>query len=584
MQLHRWGKDSGMAIRPALIGALIGAVAIAAGLESFFVVRSAPAFSPAGAATSGPVMLLLAGWATVAVGVAVRWRHPARRSWVLLIVAGLALFVAEWDSPTASPTVFSAGLALNAAGPAVIAHFALSFPSGRLSARLDQAVVAIGYAVTIGLLGLAVAATFDPASSGCGGCPTNLWLVHTDAHLSMNLSRLGLRCGLAWSGIVVIGLAWRLIASSAARRRAAGLVWALAIADLLAAAASYGHGLDRGFVGADPVQAGLWLAQAVALLLLAAATVLALVRSRHSQRGLTSLVIDLGNATRPGQLRAALAARLSDPDLVLGYPVDDGRRYVDAEARDVDLTTPRPDRAHTRLAYAGSEIAMLAHRRGILDTPEAVGELISAVYLALENERLRAEALTQLADLRSSGSRILTAGDEERRRLERDLHDGAQQRLIGLALAMRLLRSRATTAKNRLDLAESEVREAIDDLRRVASGLYPVVLRDSGLAAAFAALAEHRLLRIGDVPETRYPTVVESTAYRLVALASEGSPSTVSIDDQSATITVHLHVEGELPDLTEVRDRATTIGGQLTVSGESARSRIALVLPVAFGT
>lgn len=573
-----------MAIRPTLVGALICAVAIAAGLESFFVVRSAPGFSLAGAATSGPVMLLLAGWATVAVGVAVRWRYPARRSWVLLVVAGLALFVAEWDSPTASSALFSAGLALNAAGPAVIAHFALSFPSGRLSARLDQAVVAIGYVVTIGLLGFAVAATFDPAASGCGGCPTNLWLVHTDAHLSMNLSRLGLRCGLAWSGIVVVVLAWRLIASSAARRRAAGLVWALAIADLLAVAASYGHGLDRGFVGADRVQARLWLAQAVALLLLAAATVLALVRSRHSQRGLTSLVIDLGNATRPGQLRAALAAQLSDPDLVLGYPVEDGRRYVDAEAHDVDLTNLRPDRAHTRLAYAGSEIAMLAHRHGILDTPEAVGELVSAVYLALENERLRAEALTQLADLRSSGSRILTAGDEERRRLERDLHDGAQQRLIGLALAMRLLRSRSTTAKNHLDLAESEVREAIDDLRRVASGLYPVVLRDSGLAAAFAALAERRLLRIGDVPETRYPATVESTAYRLVALASEGSPSTVSIDDQGATITVHVDVEGELPDLAEVCDRATTIGGQLTVSGELASSRIALVLPVAFGT
>jgi signal transduction histidine kinase len=573
-----------MAIRPALVGAIIGAAAIAASLESFLVVRSAPGFSPAGAATSGPVMLLLAGWVTVAVGAGVGWSYPGRRSWVLLVVAGLALFAAEWDNPTASAAVFSTGLALNAAGPAVIAHFALSFPSGRLRARSDRAVVAIGYAVTIGLLGLAVAATFDPASAGCGGCPTNLWLVHTDAHLSMNLSRLGLRCGLAWSGVVIIVLARRLIASGAARRRAAGLVWAVAIADLLVVAASYKHGLDPGFVGADQVQARLWLAQAVALPLLAAATVLAVMRSRHSQRGLTSLVIDLGKATRPSQLRDALAARLSDPDLVLGYPVDDGRRYVDADACDVDLKNLDSDRTHTRLAYAGSEIAMLAHRRGILDTPESVGELVVALYLALENERLRAEALTQLAHLRSSGSRILSAGDEERRRLERDVHDGAQQRLIGLALAMRLLRSRATTGKKHLDLAEAEMREAIDDLRRVASGLYPVVLRESGLAAAFGALAEHRLLRIGDIPETRYPNVVETTAYRLVALASERSPSTVSINDQSAKITVQVDVEGDLLDLTEVRDRATTIGGQLTVTREPAGPRITLVLPVALGS
>jgi signal transduction histidine kinase len=572
-----------MAIRPALVGALIGAAAIAVGLESFFVVRSAPAFSAAGTAPFGPVMLLVAGWAAVAAGVVVPWRYPARRSGVLLLAAGLALFVAEWDSPTASPAMFSAGLVLNAAAPAVIAHLALSFPSGRLGARLDRAVVAIGYAVTIGMLGLAVAATFDPASSGCSACPTNLWLVHSDAHLSMNLSRVGLWCGLAWSGTVVVVLVWRLTASSAARRRASGLVCALAIADLLAVAASYGHGLDRGFVGADRAQGRLWLAQAVVQLLLAAATVLALVRSRHSQRSLTRLVIDLGNATRPGQLRAALAQRLSDPDLILGYPVDNGARYVDAEAHEVDLTNPHPGRTRTRLAYAGSEIAMLVHRRGILDTPEAVGDLVSAVYLALENERLRAEALTQLTALRSSGTRILTAGDEERRRLERDLHDGAQQRLIGLALAMRLLRSRATTAKNHLDLAESEVRDAIDDLRRVARGLYPVVLRESGLAAALAALAERRLLRIGDVPETRYPTVVESTAYRLVALATECSPSTVSINDQGEAITVRVDVEAELPDLTEVRDRATTINGQLTVSGGTAGSRIALVLPVPLG-
>lgn len=572
-----------MAIRPVVVGAFIGGAAIPVGLESFLVVRSAPAFSAAGAAPFGPIMLLVAGWAAAAAGVVVHWRSPARRSWMLLVAAGLALFVAEWDNPTASPTMFSAGLLLNAAGPAVIAHLALAVPSGRLGTRLDRAVVAIGYVVTIGVLGLSVAATFDPAASGCSACPTNLWLAYNDARLSMNLSRVGLWCSLAWSAIAVLLLVWRLIASSPARRRAGSLVWVLAIADLLAVAASYWLGLDQGFVGSGQVQERLWLAQAVALLLLAAATVLALVRSRHSQRSLTRLVIDLGNATRPGQLRAALARRLSDPDLVLGYPVDDGQRYVDAEAREVDVTNLHPGQARTRLAYAASEIATLVHRHDILDTPEAVGELVSAVHLALENERLRAEALTQLADLRSSGGRILAAGDDERRRLERDLHDGAQQRLIGLALALRLLRSRATIAKNHLDLAESEVREAIDDLRRVARGLYPVVLRESGLAAAIAALAEHRLLRIGDVPDTRYPTVVESTAYRLVALATERSPSTVSIDNHRATITVRVDVEGRLPDLTEVRDRAITINGHLIVSGGTASSRISLVLPIPMG-
>ncbi len=572
-----------MAVRLVLLGALIGAAA-AVGIESLLLVTSAPTFSAAGAAPFGPILLPVAGWAAVAAGLIQQWRYPARRSWALLVAAGFGLFITEWDSPAAgSPAVFSAGLLLNAAVAAVISHLALSFPSGRLSAQLDRAVVTSGYAITVGLLGVGVAMTFNPASTGCGSCPRNLWLVDDDAHLSSELSRVALRCGLAWTAVGAFVLCWRLIASSAARRRAAGPVWALAIADLLAVAASYRHGLDRGFVGSDAVQARLWLAQAGALLLMAVAVVLALIRSRHAQRSLTRLVIDLGNVTRPGQLRAALAERLGDPDLLVAYPVDDRQRYVDAEARDLDLTEPSPHRARTSLAYAGSEMALLLHRPGILDSPEAIGEFVSAVHLAVENERLHAEALSQLADLRSSGGRILAAGDAERRRLERDLHDGAQQRLIGLALGLRLLRSRATTAHNALELAESEVREAIDELRRVARGLYPVALRESGLAAAFAALAEHRLLRIGDVPERRYPAVVESSAYRLVTLVSEYSPVNVSIDEQDGKITVLVQIEGEPPDIAEVRDRAATLNGQLTISRGTASSRVTLVLPVPIG-
>ncbi len=136
-----------------------------------------------------------------------------------------------------------------------------------------------------------------------------------------------------------------------------------------------------------------------------------------------------------------------------------------------------------------------------------------------------------------------------------------------------------TTGKNELDLAESNVREA-GELRHIARGIYPVVLRESGPAAALAALAERRLLRIGDVPTARYPAVVESTVYRLVALASEGSPTTVSIDQHDATVTVHVDVEAELPDISGVCDRATTLNGQLSVSDEEASPRMTVVLPI----
>ena len=149
----------------------------------------------------------------------------------------------------------------------------------------------------------------------------------------------------------VLLLVWRLIVSSSARRRSAGPVWTLAIAVLVATAASYRHGLR--IVGSDVVQARLWLIQAVALLLLAAYSVFALVRSRRSQRSLTRLVIDLGKVTHPGQLQAALAERLDDPNLVVAYPLTDG--HLDADAHDVDVTHLRPDRARTSLAYDRSE-------------------------------------------------------------------------------------------------------------------------------------------------------------------------------------------------------------------------------------
>ncbi|MGH8774474.1 MAG: sensor histidine kinase [Jiangellaceae bacterium] len=147
-------------------------------------------------------------------------------------------------------------------------------------------------------------------------------------------------------------------------------------------------------------------------------------------------------------------------------------------------------------------MALLPHRRNLLGHPGFVEEVVSAAGLALENERLQAEVRAQLADLRASRARILEASDGERRRLERDLHDGAQQRLVGLALGIRLLRSRlephtAPIALPRLDDAEAELRAAVTELRRLAQGLHPAVLSDFGLATALESLAEGASLPSG---------------------------------------------------------------------------------------
>jgi len=565
-----------MPIRLALVG-----LAATLGVISAYIVGAGPGFSPASTSGHGLLVLLVVGWSLTAAAILLQWRHPTRRAWVLLGAVGCAWFVAEWDSPAApSAAVFSLGLVLYAVCPAVVAHLAFSFPSGRLAADLDRLLVVSGYVITAGVLGLGTAMTFNPRSSGCTGCPRNLWLVRDDPALSLGVDRLGIWLGLAWSIAVVLVLGWRLLASSAARRRAWGLVGGMALVDLMVVAASYGHSLGRGFLGSDSVDGQLWLAQAAALVLLAAAVPAGLVQARHSYRALARLVVDLGNATHPGKLREAIGSRLGDPDLVIAYPVDGGRRYVDAEAREVDVAALASSRASTRLTYGGSEVAVVVHRRGVLDTPESVGELASAIHLGLENERLHAEGLSQLADLRSSGGRIVAAGDEERIRLERDLHDGAQQRLIGIALALRLLRTRATTAEPGLAAAEAEVQAAVNELRLLARGLYPAVLRESGLEAALIALAERRLVRIREIPARRFPAAIEATAYLLVVRASAGSPVTVSVQNLGTELRMLVAVDGDAPDLTDVRDRTTALDGTLTSSSTECGEEVVLSLPV----
>ena len=154
-----------------------------------------------------------------------------------------------------------------------------------------------------------------------------------------------------------------------------------------------------------------------------------------------------------------------------------------------------PDRETTPIVAAGHEIAAVIHRRGLLDDPALAEEIAAAARLALEHERLHASRRAHLAELRASRARIVATADDERRRLEHDLHDGAQQRLVTLALAVRLTRRRladdAPALDDELARAERELHAAVGELRELAHGLFPAVLADEGLGAALEALGEH---------------------------------------------------------------------------------------------
>ena len=329
-----------------------------------------PGFSFAGSDAVGQVALVGPVVACLVAAVAQIWRHPDRwRTAGLVAAAALAWSLAEWDNPEAgSAWVFSLGLASFAAIPAVVLHLALADARGRLRGPAEVALVGGGYAVTVGVQGVLSAVGFDPGSTGCGACPTNLWHTDTAVGWAATVDAFGVRAGLVWSVLAVAAVLVTWLRASAALRLAKGPRWLSAAAFLGLAVASYARSLDRGFPGTEAADRRLWLVQAVALAGVAAGMLAELVRERRAEQALARVVVDLSRpASQTSSLRDALAARLGDPDLMLAFPVD-GAGLVDGSARPVHLPTTG-DRLVTPLDYGGETLAILVHRPGVARRP-----------------------------------------------------------------------------------------------------------------------------------------------------------------------------------------------------------------------
>jgi signal transduction histidine kinase len=213
------------------------------------------------------------------------------------------------------------------------------------------------------------------------------------------------------------------------------------------------------------------------------------------------------------------------------------------------------------------------HRRGLLEDPAVAAELADAARLALEHERLGALRRAQLERLRASRARIVAVADGERRALERDLHDGAQQRLATLAIAIRLARrglgDDEAALDGELDAAEQELRDALAELRELAHGLIPAVLAHEGLKPAVEALADRApSLVVGDLPSGRFAAPVESAAYFLVAEGLRrcgGGDVAVSARCDDGRLFVTLAAAGGIAGATtDLEDRVGAVGGTLT--------------------
>ena len=445
-------------------------------------------------------------------------------------------------------------------------------------------MVAFAYVGGVLVLGPLRALLFDPASQGCGQCPRNLVLLSGHGDAATTVRRTGVYLGVVWALALCLLALDRLVR---ARWRpgwpvlAAGAVYSALVATTFAASTG------RGLLWNGTLERHLWLGEAAGLVAVAAAVSWSRISSRRARSTVARLVVELAQSPPPGGLRDVLASIVGDPELVLAYPVGNSGRLVDAYGRAVD-PSGRP--AQTSVVCDGRRVAVLGHAPGLLDDQELLEHVAAAARLALENERLQAEAHARLEELRASRSRIVSTGDAERKRLERDLHDGAQQRLVALALSLRLLRSQIGTdehaAEARLAEADAELDRAIAELRELAHGIFPAVLADGGLAVAVRALAEEGPVPISasQLPQGRFAAPVEAAAYTVVAEAARAATTGLLVrgSEHDGVLVVEVETANgdEALDRVSLEDRLGALDGRLSVKREEdGRVRIRAELP-----
>ena len=319
-----------------------------------------------------------------------------------------------------------------------------------------------------------------------------------------------------------------------------------------------------------------------------------LTRARLARGAVADLVVDLGQTPGATTIEQLLSRALRDPSLRVAYPTDSADEFVDALGQPIRLPGVRDTRhSVTRLEVGGRTIAVLVHDRALVEQPELVRAVAAAAGLALENDRLAADVRAQLEEVRRSRARIVAAGDAERRRIERDIHDGAQQRLVTVALLLHMARTAAQESDpavgDRIARAGDELESALAELRRLARGLHPAVLVEEGLRAAIEALAERSPIPVSiRATDERFAADVEATVWFVV---SEALTNVVRhAGARAATVIVErrddvLHLEvaddgvgGANPDagsgLTGLADRVTAVSGTLRVSSVSGEGTI----------
>ena len=544
------------------------------------------------------------GWTFVLAGIVAWLRRPGNRLGPLMLAAGLA-YLARQLRYSDNALLFTVFFLLGDVCFALVGHSILAYPSGRVAGRWSRRLVVAGYATVVAfpfavlllhgkgsLTSTGTLAPHHPQRSYLGVAD------HPEAVDVLQRTQTAIFYGVLTCLFVAVIVGRLQQATPRTRRKLAPL--------LLAAVALSLRGAYECFYTFAPKQQPfgygyLFSWQVAAFIALPVALMMGMLRARLARGSVSDLVLALDQApATPRTLKDALVRALADPSLELYFWLPDRCEYVDA-AGDVATLPPEGERSVTTLEHNGEPLAAIACDRSLLDEPELLGAAGAAVRLALENARLHAQTRAQLRQVRESRRRIASAADDERRRIERNLHDGAQNRLLALALelssAQRRLGADADPEVERLLAASvEELQSTVEELRTLARGLHPTVLTEYGLAAALDALTHRIPLPVTlEVCKERLPAQAEATAY---FVAAEALSNVVKhAHAQTASITAR-HTDGRLEieiaddgaggartgrgsGLQGIADRVEALGGKLHIESGSSGTRVRAEIPCA---
>jgi signal transduction histidine kinase len=568
-------------------------IVVASGIAALVAAEGpAKATTYPGSSVPAAILTVAAGFALVGAGLSLSLTRPEQRLGDLAVLAGFVWFAPVWVGWTSgSPWVASLGMVAAGFLVPLVVHLVLAFPSGRIGPGPARILVVAAYAeasVVAITLALVRDPYFDP---GCwSNCTVNrflVWSLPSLAHTVQTVDRWFV-VGIATAFAALC--ARRLVRESGPGRRA---LLPVAGPGVLLAGTAVAHAIALQAIPIeDPLHAAyssIYFAGATAVILIAAGLALSVVRVRAQRRAVAQTVASLGEAPAAGSLEAAMGKALGDPALRIAYWLPASERYVDASGHAVDEPAAAAGRAVTTLVRDDRPIAVVSHASTL---PELEREIGPAVRLGLENERLQAEVLAQLDELRASRARIVETGDAERRRLERNLHDGAQQRLLALSYDIRLARSAAEAdrdgqAATLLAEGAEDAQVALQELRHLAHGIFPAILAESGLEPALENLADDSAIpvEIDDVTGGRYPAPVEMAAYLMATEAIEdavlrgATHAVLSATEEGSRLIVSVADDGSARTsaMTQASDRVGAVGGTLEVES----TRVRAVIPCA---